>query len=218
MVFLLGGTGQNEFTVRGAAVGLRPLRMSDYAAWASVRSASRSDLTPFEPKWSELELTRAAFRIRVKAGHREAAEDLGHAFGIFAFEQSRCDLATLVGGVSLANLRRGVTQSAEVGYWLGSAYRGRGFMTEAVHLVIGYAIGTLELHRLEAATLPDNHASINVLLRNGFRREGEARSYLKINGAWRDHLLFGLVEDEVRQRMAPGAAGVAARGWAEVSA
>ena len=63
--------------------------------------------------------------------------------------------------------------------------------------MIGYAFTTLKLHRLEAACLPTNLASKRVLEKSGLRQEGYARAYLKINGEWADHLLFGLVEDEV---------------------
>ena len=63
--------------------------------------------------------------------------------------------------------------------------------------MLTYAFGPLKLHRVEAACLPTNHASRRVLEKAGFRHEGQARAYLKINGEWADHLLFGLLEDEV---------------------
>ena len=69
-------------------------------------------------------------------------------------------------------MRRGVTQAASLGYWLGLPYVGRGYMTEAVRAAVRFAFETLHLHRLEAATMPNNAASIRVLERNGFRREG----------------------------------------------
>ena len=79
---------------------------------------------------------------------------------------------------------------------MGARYAGRGFMTRSVGVVGRWAFQSLRLHRLEAACLPENIASRSLLERNGFVREGLARSYLKINGAWRDHLLYGLVETE----------------------
>lgn len=192
MVFLLGNVGPEAYTVQTADVGLRPLHMSDWAAWVGLRTESRRHLTPFEPAWSEAEFTRGGFRSRVRFHQREAAEDLGYGFAVCQLDDDR-----LVGGISLSNVRRGVTQSAEIGYWLGHAYTGRGYMRQAVGALARYGFGRLKLHRLEAATLPDNLASIRVLERNGFRREGYARSYLRINGVWSDHLLFGLVEDDV---------------------
>jgi ribosomal-protein-alanine N-acetyltransferase len=69
-------------------------------------------------------------------------------------------------------------------------------MTRAVAAAVRFGFATLRLHRIEAACIPDNAPSIALLRRNGFRREGLARAYLKINGRWRDHVLFALVEDE----------------------
>ncbi len=69
-------------------------------------------------------------------------------------------------------------------------------MTEAVRAVARFAFEDLHLHRLEAATMPTNAASIRVLERNGFRREGVAQKLLKINGAWEDHVLHALVADD----------------------
>lgn len=192
MVFLLGTAATEDFTLRAKTVALRPFVMSDYGAWAALRGASRAELTPFEPKWAEHELTRAAFRIRVRLQQRELAEDLGYAFGIFRLADRR-----LIGGISLSTVRRGVTQSAELGYWMGTPFAGRGLMTEAVGALVAYAFGKLGLHRIEAATLPDNEASIRVLQRNGFKPEGIARSYLEIDEKWRDHIRFGLIESDL---------------------
>ena len=73
---------------------------------------------------------------------------------------------------------------------------GSGLATAAVRAMAGFAFRAARLHRLEAACVPTNLASRRVLEKAGFRKEGEARAYLKINGVWADHLLFGLVSDE----------------------
>ncbi len=174
--------------VKGRGVRLRPLTMSDYGPWAELRTRSREHLTPWEPLWPRDDLTRSAYRRRVRHYQREAREDLGYAFLLFDDTG-----ATLMGGLTLSNVRRGVTQSATLGYWLGLPYVGRGHMSAAVGAIIPFAFEGLGLHRLEAATMPENQASMRVLERCGFEREGFAKSYLKINGAWRDHVLFGLV-------------------------
>ena len=101
----------------------------------------------------------------------------------------------LIGGLSLSNVCRGVTQSASLGYWLGLPFIRCGHMTAAVEAAMPHAISTLRLHRVEAASMPENTASIRVLERNGFEREGFARRYLRIQGTWRDHVLFGFVSD-----------------------
>jgi ribosomal-protein-alanine N-acetyltransferase len=120
-------------------------------------------------------------------------EDQGYAFLIFREAD-----AALVGGLTISNIRRGVAQSASVGYWMGLPHVGRGHMTDAVRAVVPFAFSTLGLHRLEAACLPHNAASARVLEKSGFRREGTARRYLKINDVWQDHDLYALLHDDAR--------------------
>lgn len=185
-------TPKNLATIAGQGICLRPPRSADYAAWAEVRAASRAHLTPWEPQWARDELTKAAFRRRLRFFEREAREDHGYAFLIFSTSKD-----ALVGGVTFSHVRRGVSQSAMIGYWLGIDHVGQGFMTRALEAVVPFAFSTLKLHRLEAATQPDNRPSIAVLERNAFRQEGRLRQYLKIGGRWQDHLLFArLAEDE----------------------
>ncbi len=71
-------------------------------------------------------------------------------------------------------------------------------MHDAVAALIPFIFSTLGLHRIEAACLPSNEPSKNLLMKAGFRQEGLARRYLQINGEWRDHLLFALLEDDTR--------------------
>ena len=192
MAFLRSSsTHDSAHMVHGRSVWLRPLTMSDYASWAELRARSREHLTPWEPVWQRDELTRSAFRRRVRHYQREAREDLGYAFLIF---KERGD--ELVGGLTLSNVRRGVTQAAVLGYWLGLPYVKQGYMLGAVGAAAGFAFQDLGLHRLEAATMPNNVASIRVLERNGFRREGLARRLLKINGKWEDHALYALLLED----------------------
>ena len=177
--------------VRGRGVWLRLPIMSDYSPWAELRTRSREHLTPWEPVWQREELSRSAFRRRVRHYQREAREDLGYAFLIFRDADDK-----LIGGLTLSNVRRGVTQAAVLGYWLGLPFVKHGYMTEAVSAVATFAFEDLHLHRLEAATMPSNVPSIGVLERNGFRAEGLSRRLLKINGTWEDHLLHGLLSEE----------------------
>ncbi len=186
MAFLKSGIG-NDYNplIRGRELWLRPPQMSDYAEWAQLRALSREHLTPWEPQWARDELSRAAFRRRLRHYYREQREDQGYAFFLF-----RAGDDTLLGGLTLSNVRRGVSQSASLGYWLGITHSRQGYMTAAVGMLLPAAFDEIRLHRIEAACLPSNVASIGVLERNAFRREGLARRYLKINGTWQDHLLF----------------------------
>ncbi len=109
----------------------------------------------------------------------------------------------LVGGVTLSNIRRRAAQAASLGYWMGVNRAGKGIMTRAVGLLLPFVFNELRLHRLEAACLPHNSASIRVLEKNGFRKEGLAENYLLINGKWQDQLLFALtLERYLNQRPA----------------
>ena len=145
---------------------------------------------PWEPTWPVDDLTRAAFRRRVRRYTEDLRSDQGYAFLI-----ARSSDGALVGGLTLANIRRGVAQAGSLGYWTGLPFGRQGYMTAAVRAVIPFAFARLRLHRLEAACIPSNTGSIKLLERTGFVREGYAREYLCINGLWQDHLLYACVND-----------------------
>jgi len=96
----------------------------------------------------------------------------------------------LLGGITIGYIRRGAAQSCMIGYWMGERFAGQGHMFAALQLVIPYIFAGLELHRIEAACIPDNARSIRLLEKAGFQREGYLRGYLKINGQWHDHVMF----------------------------
>lgn len=181
-------TPESGLSLEGQGIRLCSPRWRDYSSWASLRGQSRHFLQPWEPTWPEDDLDRASYRRRMATYAREI--DTGGAYPFFIF---RISDDALMGGVTLSNVRRGVAQMATVGYWMGEPYAGQGFMTAALKPLTAFAFGALGLHRVEAACLPDNHASHRLLLKTGFRQEGMAQAYLKINGIWRDHLLFGMV-------------------------
>lgn len=180
-----------EPVVQYGRVMLRAPVMGDYAQWAQLRSTSRTFLEPWEPTWPRDDLTRTAFRQRVRRYNRDMRDDYAYAF--FIFDNATADL---VGGLTLSNVRRGVAQTASVGYWTGMPFARQGYMTEALTAAVSFAFDSLRLHRVEAACLPDNEASRRLLLRTGFSEEGYARQYLKINGRWQDHLLFALLDTD----------------------
>ncbi len=167
--------------------------MADYVDWAQLRARSHTHLVPFEPQWAEDELSRGAWRDRLRRYQRDAREDLGYAYMVVR-ERDRA----LVGGISLSNVRRGVTQAASVGYWIGSDYTREGLASAALKAISDYAFDELRLHRLEAACMPINQASLGVLAKAGFQQEGFARRYLRINGAWEDHVLHALIAEDPR--------------------
>jgi ribosomal-protein-alanine N-acetyltransferase len=192
---LLRAASPSDFgpVIESERVILRTPQMSDYPAWAELRASSREFLMPWEPLWAPDELSRASFRRRVRHYLRDLREDVGYALFIHGTETGE-----LVGGLTLCNVRRGVTQSCTLGYWIGAKYAQKGYMTAAVQAVVPFVFDSLELHRLEAACLPTNTASMRLLEKTGFKREGLARRYLRINGAWQDHLLYALLDTDPR--------------------
>ena len=178
--------------IHGRRVWLRPPQMSDYGPWAELRALSRAHLTPWEPAWPRDDLTKSAYRRRMRHYQREARDDLGYSFLIFEAADDQ-----LLGGLTLSNIRRGVTQAAAIGYWLGVPYVRRGYMTEAV-----LRRHPARFRRAPAASDRGGRAARTtspqcaLLERCGFAREGLARRYLKINGEWQDHLLFALLADD----------------------
>ncbi len=198
-LFGLTRTVNPEPMLRGAGLYLRPATPADYSAWSQLRAASRAFLEPWEPTWPDDDLTQAAFRRRLKRQEEDIARD--EAYALLIFDQTSDQL---LGGVTLGGVRRGVSQTGTLGYWMGAQHAGKGRMTCAVAATVEFAFARLRLHRVEAACIPDNAPSIALLGRNGFQREGYARGYLKIDGAWRDHVLFGLVEGDPRTRPTAG--------------
>ncbi|HEY1780315.1 MAG TPA: GNAT family protein [Roseiarcus sp.] len=194
-LFGLSRTASPEPLLRGDGLYLRPASPSDYPLWSRLRAMSRGFLEPWEPTWPDDDLTRAAFRRRLRRQDDDMARDEAYSFLIFDSGNDE-----LLGGITLGGVRRGVSQSGTLGYWMGAPYAGKGRMTRAVATTVEFAFARVRLHRIEAACIPENAPSIALLERNGFRREGHARGFLRINGAWRDHILFGLVESDARPR------------------
>lgn len=164
---------------------IRPLRPEDCEELAALYDANRDFLAPFEP-------TRPP-EFFTPEGQRERLElqlaDGTHPFAIF-------DGDAIAGTINLFNIVRESLQSGVIGYWVDNARNGRGLATGAVGEMLGYAFGELDLHRIEAATLVENVASQQVLAKNGFERIGLARRFLRIDGEWRDFLLFQRLADD----------------------
>lgn len=179
----------------GDHVLLRYPQMSDFESWSELREASRGFLAPWEPTWPPDDLTRNAFRRRLRRYAQESRQDTSYAFFVFDRENG-----PLVGGCTLSNVRRGVAQAVSLGYWMGERHSGKGMMRDAVRTLIPFVFDRLGMHRLEAACLPSNERSTRLLLGLGFTQEGLARRFLKINGTWQDHLLFALLDEDKRPR------------------
>ena len=177
----------------GERVFLRPPKRRDALKWQKLRMSSKSFLVPWEPSWDASSCTRRAYLRYFKNSNYLANMDRAYSFLIF-----KTDDKTLLGGINIGNVRRGVSQSASLGYWIGEKHSRNGYMKEALKLLIPSLFVDLRLNRIEAATLEENIASKNLLKKIGFKKEGVLRKYLKINGTWRDHILYGLLENDFK--------------------
>jgi ribosomal-protein-alanine N-acetyltransferase len=182
-----------SLSIPSEAVILRAPQMADFEEWAELRETSRDFLTPWEPTWPADDLSRGAFRRRLKRYSEDQRSDQAYAFFIFRNEDQ-----ALIGGLTITNIRRGVAQAGNLGYWMGACYARRGYMTAAVRALVPFAFSTLKLHRIEAACIPGNVGSIRLLEKTNFVREGYAREYLCINGSWQDHLLYARLKEDPR--------------------
>ncbi|HWK46357.1 MAG TPA: GNAT family protein [Stellaceae bacterium] len=178
----------------GPRIHLRPPERNDWPAWTELRAGSRSFLKPWEPSWTADALSKAAFRRRLARYALDWRDDEGYSFFIFRTEDD-----ALLGGIGISNIRRGVAEAGSLGYWIGQPYARNGYMAEALKLLLPFIFDRLRLHRIEAACLPTNIPSQQLLLNAGFREEGYARKYLCIDGVWQDHVLLAMLREEWRR-------------------
>lgn len=179
------------------AVEVRPLRARDGAAWSEVRTRNERWLSPWEGRppsqrplaWS-VRNGPAVFTAMLRTQRREARAGRMLPFGIAVEGRLR-------GAVTVAGVTRGAYDGAHVGYWLDEQVAGGGVMSTALALVLDHCFGPVGLHRVEANVRPENAASLRVVRRLGFAEEGLHRRYLFIDEAWRDHLSFALLAEDV---------------------
>jgi ribosomal-protein-alanine N-acetyltransferase len=171
-------------------IQIRPLVREDAESLLELRVRNRSFFTPFEPLQPESHFTLEGQRQLIEGVITNWEQGTGYGFGIFLRKTGE-----LIGRVNLSNVVRGAWQNCTIGYFLDQAFNGRGYMTEAVRLAVEFAFTEADLHRVQAAVMPRNEASIRVVERVGFRYEGYARYYLQINGIWEDHKIYSLTKE-----------------------
>lgn len=176
---------------------LRPLVLSDFAAWRDVRQTNAEWLTRWEPQrlagQPDTTRDRDAFAIRCSARQRERQLGTGYGFGVFVD-------GVLVGEINLSAVQRGPFQSAYVGYWIAEANAGHGYVPEALVVLARFAFEELHLHRVQVAIIPRNKASRRVVEKLQIREEGVAVRYLEINGCWEDHVRYAITAEEWVER------------------
>ncbi len=187
--------GRRRLRVETDRMSLRPPQHADYRAWSDLRQDSSAFLQPWEPTWAPDHLTRRSFTNRVYWAQRSVRNET--ALPLFMF---RREDETLIGAITLDNIRRGPAQSATLGYWVGARHARQGYMREAIEGLVHHAFHRLDLSRVEAACLPENVASRGALEKSGFKYEGVAQSYLQIAGRWRNHVLYSNLRSDRRGR------------------
>ncbi|MEM0977737.1 MAG: GNAT family protein [Pseudomonadota bacterium] len=174
---------------------LRLPEISDHLDWVALRRDGADQLQGCEPAWAPDHFSKSAFRNRVKWAQKSFEND--RAVPLFIERQQD---GVLIGAVTLDNVRKGPNRSTEIGYWVGRAFQRQGYMNEAIEAVKHYAFNQMTISRVEAACLPDNIASRNLLEKCGFHYEGVAKAYLEIGGLWQDHVIYAALRADRKRR------------------
>ena len=190
---------KRKLAIETERLTLRPPIHSDFRAWAALRADSIDYLRMWEPSWASDHLSRKAFTNRVYWASRSVSG--GTALPLFLIRRKD---NTLIGAITLDNIRRGPAQAGTLGYWTGESFARRGYMREAIEATVHHAFTRLDLSRIEAACLPENAASRGLLEKTGFKYEGVAQSYLQIDGRWRNHVLYAQLRNDRRGKTAVG--------------
>jgi ribosomal-protein-alanine N-acetyltransferase len=171
---------------------IRPTDPRDASEQLRLRLANRQHTGPWDPVRDESFYTEAGQRLELDLDQRSWAAGNAYAFAVLEVDSGD----RLIGRVALANIVRGPWQNATLGYWIDERSGGRGHATRAVRLALRFAFEHAGLHRVQPAIIPRNDRSVRVAEKVGFRLEGRALRYLKINGVWEDHDIYALtIED-----------------------
>ena len=170
---------------------LRPFQPDDYVQWMTLRRQSRDFLIPWEGVRDEEALSEKTYHAMLARYEYEASIDRSYYFAVLKQADQ-----SLIGGVQVADIKRGGFQSGCLGYWLGKKHARHGIMSSALPIMLGYSFLHLKLHRVEAVVHPDNEASIGLLEKLKFVCEGMARSCICLDGVWQDHWLYSLLETD----------------------
>jgi [ribosomal protein S5]-alanine N-acetyltransferase len=179
-----------------AGVYLRAALASDEREFRALRLGSRR----FHARWGIVPPrgiepgSRRDFRLHLDRGRKTDRERW-----LVCLVESEA----ILGSFTIGGIRRGFHESAVLGYWIGASHAGKGYMREALQLVLRRAFVDLKLHRLEAEILPENEASRALVRGAGFQLEGVARQFARLGERWRDHERWALLAQDWRPRYLP---------------
>lgn len=169
------------------SLSLRIIAESDAEALCELLQANKEHLQPWEPLREPAFFSERGQRELIRQSLR--AHELGAQYPFVIVGEN----GELLGRLNLNSVIRGALQSCAISYWVRADRLRRGYASQAVHQAVRFAFDVLGLHRVQAETLPENLASQAVLKRAGFTLYGVTPQYLKINGMWRDHLMFHIL-------------------------
>jgi ribosomal-protein-alanine N-acetyltransferase len=167
---------------------IRLLEVSDVEDLLNFEVENRGFFQHYTPLKDENFYTMEGQLRRVEKSISAAEQGSLYSFGIFLTGNEQ-----LIGNATLSEVVRGNLQSCWIGYYLDKMQNGKGYMTEAVKLAVDYGFNELKLHRIEAGVMPHNKASIRVLEKAGFHKEGIAKENVRINGRWEDHQILAII-------------------------
>ncbi|MCR8656307.1 GNAT family N-acetyltransferase [Paenibacillus endoradicis] len=169
---------------------LKHLELNDSTVLLKLILRNREFFQPFEPIRDESHFTLEGKVNEITNSMLWAQTDQSYIFGIFLEETNE-----LIGRIALTGIARGPFQNAYLGYYIDQKHNGKGYATAAVSLCVKYAFNEIGLHRIQAGIMPRNLSSIRVIEKAGFRYEGLAKAYLKINNIWEDHVLYAITAE-----------------------
>ncbi|WCR28131.1 GNAT family N-acetyltransferase [Paenibacillus thiaminolyticus] len=178
----------------GSNVYVRPVEVSDADMLLALEVKNRDFFQQFTGLREASFYTLQGQEDRIKEAMEQSKEDKAYLFVICAQASGQ-----IIGEIMLTEVVRYNLQSCWIGYFLDKEQNGKGYMTEAVKLVVNYAFQELDLHRIEAGVMPHNTGSLKVLLKAGFHKEGIAKKNVNINGYWEDHQTLAIVNDNTRE-------------------
>ncbi|PTM59770.1 GNAT family N-acetyltransferase [Desmospora activa] len=179
----------------GNNIYVKPLELEDAETMLRLELRNRHFFQLYTSLREERFFTLAGQQERIQGYIEKQAQDQHYGFGIYLLQTGE-----LIGNVNLSEVARGPLQCAWIGYCLDQEQNGKGYMTEAVRLVVSIAFDQLKLHRIEAGVMPHNLGSIKVLEKAGFHKEGIAKQNVKINGKWQDHQILAIVNEEESEK------------------
>lgn len=169
---------------------LRSIINKDDHSLLHYHQVNRAHLKPWEPLHDDTFYTLESMQQRVTEMQRQMLA--GSALHLVLCSS---DTKNIIGECHFTNVVRGSFQACYLGFSIDYHFEGQGLMHEALSAAIEFVFTQGQLHRIMANHLPNNHRSSQLLKRLGFEVEGRARSYLKINGEWADHILTARIND-----------------------